>query len=221
MPIQPIVITLAEPPPGWSGNVTELFVLIQSRITGGVSEGFLTGSVGSQPPPPDSGPWFKNGGIDGVFVWDPVKAEYVPISQNIDVGKIEMFAYGAVDLGKWVVCNGASVPRVAPYDVLFSRIGTTFGAGDGSTTFNVPDIRGRCPIGGGAGFGLTTRFLGQQMGAETHALTPAEVPALATVSVESGSAAPLTPVTGYSSANGAAHSLMQPSMVFTFAIRFA
>lgn len=41
----------------------------------------------------------------------------------------------------WLKCNGAAVSRTS-YDLLFDKIGTTFGAGNGSTTFNLPDLRG-------------------------------------------------------------------------------
>ena len=75
----------------------------------------------------------------------------------------------------WLLCNGAAVSRTT-YAGLFSVIGTTYGAGDGSTTFNVPDARGRSIIGAGAGTGLTNRALGATGGTETHTLTAAEMP---------------------------------------------
>lgn len=75
----------------------------------------------------------------------------------------------------WLLCNGAAVSRTT-YAGLFAAIGTTYGAGDGSTTFNVPDARGRSIIGAGAGTGLTNRVLGATGGAETHTLTTAEMP---------------------------------------------
>lgn len=75
----------------------------------------------------------------------------------------------------WLLCNGAAVSRTT-YAGLFGAIGTTYGAGDGSTTFNVPDARGRSIIGAGAGTGLTNRALGATGGAETHTLTSAEMP---------------------------------------------
>jgi microcystin-dependent protein len=53
--------------------------------------------------------------------------------------------------------------------------GTTFGAGNGTTTFNLPDFRGRTPIGAGQGTGLTNRTTGSKGGTETHALTEAEL----------------------------------------------
>jgi microcystin-dependent protein len=74
----------------------------------------------------------------------------------------------------WVFADGRALSRTA-YPELFAMIGTSFGAGDGTTTFNVPDYRGRTIIGAGAGPGLTNRPLGTSGGAETHALTEAEL----------------------------------------------
>lgn len=50
----------------------------------------------------------------------------------------------------WLLCNGQAVSR-ATYATLFAIISTTYGTGDGSTTFNVPDLVGRVPIGSGTG----------------------------------------------------------------------
>lgn len=74
-------------------------------------------------------------------------------------------------------CNGTAVSRVT-YSALFALIGTTFGVGDGSTTFNLPDFRGTAPMGQGQRGGLTLRNLGDFVGEETHLLTNAEAPAL-------------------------------------------
>jgi microcystin-dependent protein len=49
----------------------------------------------------------------------------------------------------WKLCNGAAISRVT-YSTLFSLLGTTFGAGDGTTTFNLPDYRNRMPYGADA-----------------------------------------------------------------------
>lgn len=57
-----------------------------------------------------------------------------------DVGLLGFFATTTAPAG-WLKANGAAVSRTA-YAALFARIGTTFGAGDGSTTFNLPDMRG-------------------------------------------------------------------------------
>jgi microcystin-dependent protein len=48
----------------------------------------------------------------------------------------------------WLICDGAAVSR-STYATLFAALSTTYGAGDGSTTFNLPDLRGRMPIGAG------------------------------------------------------------------------
>jgi microcystin-dependent protein len=59
------------------------------------------------------------------------------------------YAGGVVPAG-WLPCDGAAVSR-ATFAALFAALGTAWGAGDGSTTFNVPDCRGRSTIGAGTG----------------------------------------------------------------------
>lgn len=86
----------------------------------------------------------------------------------------------------WLLADGSAVSRTT-YATLFAVVGTTYGAGDGSTTFNVPDLRGRMPMGAGTGTGLnasgtgaptgtaqTARTRGDWGGEETHLLTGAE-----------------------------------------------
>ncbi len=75
----------------------------------------------------------------------------------------------------FLLCDGSALSRIT-YADLFSAIGTSWGAGDGSTTFNVPDLRGRVPVGTGQGPGLTDRVLAQKLGEEAHLLTIAEMP---------------------------------------------
>jgi microcystin-dependent protein len=87
----------------------------------------------------------------------------------------------------WLLANGDAISRTT-YSSLFSAIGTTYGTGNGSTTFNLPDLRGRLPMGSGTGVGLnasgtgvtsgtamTARALGAWFGEETHLLTTAEL----------------------------------------------
>lgn len=77
----------------------------------------------------------------------------------------------------WALCDGSAVGRTDPtYADLFAAIGETYGVGDGSTTFNLPDFRGRTIIGAGTGSGLTARSRGDTGGAETHTLTKAQIP---------------------------------------------
>jgi microcystin-dependent protein len=51
---------------------------------------------------------------------------------------------------EWQICDGTAISRTT-YSQLFSLIGTTHGVGNGTTTFNLPDLRGRYPVGSGAG----------------------------------------------------------------------
>jgi len=69
----------------------------------------------------------------------------------ISTGMVAAFAVGAVDAG-WLLCDGAPVSR-STYAVLFNAIGESYGNGDGSTTFNLPDYRGQFLRGQDAGAG--------------------------------------------------------------------
>src|SRR3990167_8065526 len=80
----------------------------------------------------------------------------------------------------WLLCDGSAVSRTT-YAALFAVIGTTYGAGNGSTTFNVPDLRGRIAVGSGTGtaYGATAKTLGSTPnsgvgGEETHTLKSVE-----------------------------------------------
>lgn len=79
------------------------------------------------------------------------------------------------DHNGWFKCDGRAVSR-QEYADLFNIIGTSFGVGDGSTTFNLPDTRGRVLGSIGSGSGLSVRTLGQNVGSETHTLTVGEIP---------------------------------------------
>jgi microcystin-dependent protein len=92
----------------------------------------------------------------------------------IPTGSITMFGGTLIPPG-WLFCQGQAVSRTT-YADLFAAIGTTWGAGDGSTTFNVPDLRGRAPIGVGTGSGLSTRLLASTGGSEVHTLSQSEMP---------------------------------------------
>jgi microcystin-dependent protein len=75
----------------------------------------------------------------------------------------------------YLPCDGREVSR-NEYADLFAAIGTLWGAGDGTNTFNLPDLRGRVPMGAGTGEGLTERMAGTSLGEETHRLTIDEMP---------------------------------------------
>lgn len=77
----------------------------------------------------------------------------VPIQVQVPVGTVSQFA-GATAPTTYLICDGAAISRTA-YSELFSVIGTGFGVGDGSTTFNIPDLRGAAPAGVGTSTGYT------------------------------------------------------------------
>jgi microcystin-dependent protein len=91
-----------------------------------------------------------------------------------DMGDIK-YSCQESDHGCWLLCDGRSISRTE-YSDLFEAIGTAFGVGNGSTTFNIPDARGRVLGAIGSGTGLTPRNLGDTVGAETHTLTTSEMP---------------------------------------------
>ena len=84
-------------------------------------------------------------------------------------GSIYLFAGNVVPEG-FLVCDGSAVSR-STYEELFDAIGTTFGTGDGSSTFNLPDLTGRVALGISNGHSLASTG-----GEETHALIDAEIP---------------------------------------------
>ncbi|MCI5058782.1 MAG: phage tail protein, partial [Flavobacteriales bacterium] len=104
---------------------------------------------------------------NGTASWQPV---------GVPTGAVMPYAAAAAPTG-WLLCDGSAVSRTT-YANLFALIGTTYGAGDGSTTFNVPDMQGRVPVGSGNGVyknggiahstsdPLTSRTLGTYDGAE-------------------------------------------------------
>jgi microcystin-dependent protein len=84
-----------------------------------------------------------------------------------------MFAGSAAPTG-YFLCDGSAVSRTT-YSALFAITSTTYGVGDGSTTFNLPNLKGRVPVGLD---GSQTEFdaLGETGGAKTHTLTSTEMP---------------------------------------------
>lgn len=92
---------------------------------------------------------------------------------TMDIGVMMMWP-GVVPPDGWAICSGQELSRTT-YAELFTAIGTNWGAGNGTTTFNIPDFRGRSPMG--VITGLTTVDLGQAAGEMSHTLTTAEMPA--------------------------------------------
>lgn len=157
------------------------------------------------------------------------------------VGTVLPTAIAAAPVG-WLLCYGQAINRTA-YATLFNAIGTAFGAGDGSSTFNVPDLRGRVPAGkddmGGTAAGRLTSTvsgstLGAVGGAQTHVLTVPEIPSHSHASNNSvygsGGNAYVNPNDGYTTYNiqgygvgptggGGAHNNTQPTIVMNYIIK--
>lgn len=137
---------------------------------------------------------------------------------------------GSVIPGGWLSCDGTAVSRTT-YARLFAVISTTYGVGDGLTTFNVPDKRGRASIGSGTGSGLTNRVQGVKLGEENHAQTlaengphthsdPSALRSGGGMNLATGAGADFSASTTGSSGSGTGHNTMQPSEVDLWVIKY-
>lgn len=171
---------------------------------------------------------------DAVYAVDTSSAISLP------PGMIIPYA-GPTEPNGWLFCYGQNVSRTS-YSSLFSVIGTTYGVGDGSTTFNLPDLRGRVPIakdnmGGSSAnrvVAVAADTLGGSGGAETHTLAIGEIPSHDHRVVASGNVAnsSLTnqvsngsgggtwsaPQTGATGGSGS-HNNMQPYLAINYLIK--
>lgn len=90
------------------------------------------------------------------------------------LAQIDLFSFNFAPKG-WAMCNGQLLP-IAQNTALFSLLGTTYG-GNGTTTFALPDLRGRVPISFGQGAGLSNYALGEVGGSDSVTLALTEMPA--------------------------------------------
>jgi len=152
---------------------------------------------------------------------------------------------GTTEPSGWLFCFGQAVSR-STYAALFTALSTTYGAGDGSTTFNLPDLRGRVVAGkddmGGSSAdrltdqsgGLNGDVLGASGGAETHTLSTAQLAshghsltnATSVVRSVSGSAyqsagsiGATASITASNSGSGSAHNNVQPTFILNYIIK--
>jgi microcystin-dependent protein len=150
---------------------------------------------------------------------------------------------GATEPSGWLFARGQAVSRTT-YADLFAALSTTYGAGDGSTTFNLPDLRGRVVAGqddmGGSSAnrltglsgGVDGDVLGATGGAETHTLTEAQLAAhthslpfnavgggaVSGTRVTTSTANSNTTNTG-STGSGSAHNNVQPTIILNYIIK--
>lgn len=165
----------------------------------------------------------------GTWTAVPTAASMVRDPASIIPSGVVFDYAGTVVPDGFLDCDASAVSRTTFAD-LFAAIGTTWGAGDGSTTFNVPDFRRRIAVGsGGSGTGTLGNAVGNTGGAETHTLTLAESPAHSHTASNANSSGALgggpapagsnngggaaTSSATDSQGGGGAHNNMQPSAV--------
>ena len=123
----------------------------------------LTGSVAADGQTPITGNLqMGNNKITGMS--DPSAAQDAATKSYVDAGLAalttvpsgSMFIWPTVTSPTgWLICNGSAISRTT-YAALYAVIGTTYGVGDGSTTFNLPDLRGRSPFGVSGSYALAS-----------------------------------------------------------------
>jgi microcystin-dependent protein len=135
------------------------------------------------------------------------------------LGTIQIFAFNFAPKG-WAKCDGSLLP-ISQYMALFSLLGTYYG-GDGQTTFGLPDLRSRVPVGLGQGRGMSNYELGEMDGAESITLIANQMPlqtqlnttAVETQSSPKGIKNTLDAIPG----EAKAHKNMQPYLVINYCI---
>lgn len=110
--------------------------------------------------------------LEGADPKQIVTVDYLEsVSSSLPVGSVIAYSGSSISDSNFVMANGQAINRTT-YAGYFALVGTTFGTGDGSSTFNVPNLEQRVPVGVGSGY-----TLGTTGGEATHTLTESELAA--------------------------------------------
>ena len=130
----PISFLVAKTPPDVPRSVQQLMNVIGDSLGATFDpNGYILGQLNGVLPSQDVGPWAN--GAQWWF-WSRSQGQYVLGKEGVPVGMI-MFWGGQGVPNNWLICDGSPVDRVQ-YSELYHAIGTDWGPGDGSTTFNLP-----------------------------------------------------------------------------------
>jgi|WetSurMetagenome_2_1015567.scaffolds.fasta_scaffold01141_17 microcystin-dependent protein len=133
----------------------------------------------------------------------------------VPVGGIIPFGGGTAPT-HFKLCDGAAISR-GTYTTLYSVIGTTYGTGDGSTTFNVPNLKGRIPVGLNS-TDSDFQVLGQTGGEKEHILATDEIPLISLNTGYLAGGSPSNSFCARQTSNG--HNNLQPYVVLNYIIRY-
>lgn len=177
----------------------------------------------------DTVKWSFDSGVTWAIVYDPTPVVYP------ETGMVTEYAgdENNVPVG-WLLCDGSEISRTT-YADLYAITGDTYGNGDGSTTFDLPDLRAKSPIGvneagspNGANGSLTTRASADLAGAETHTVVEGELASHTHTTNASGSKNITSTTVTYVAAGAAtssstgddgSHNNIQPSTVVNYIIK--
>lgn len=218
------------PDPQLPGDPKDALQSIQRNFEAVASAKDLPGPTGPTGPTGPSGPSGPSGptGVTGPSGPSGPSGAAGPVAPT---GAIVAWTTNTAPSG-WAICAGGELTR-SGFSALFSVIGTTYGAGNGTTTFNVPNLKGRVIVGQDTGdtdpTDINFSSLASTKGSKTHTLTTSEIPAHShglarqTNTAATGTAARTTgsgsDVTTASEGGGGAHNNIQPSFVLNYIIK--
>lgn len=172
--------------------------------------------------------------VEGDIVMLGITAKVVGDIQDtaesaVVAGIISMYGGASAPSG-YLLCDGSAVSR-STYSDLYTAIGTTYGTGDGSTTFNVPNLKGKVPVGYNSA-DASFDALGETGGTKTHTLQVSEMPSHSHSVVANTAGAHGSNQLAYGGADayieyynssyvggGGAHNNLQPYIVLNYIIR--